>query len=163
MRLTRRIAIVTGIVALLMAGATFAIVGAQQHHGFGGRGDGPDHPMMMEHMLDRAAAHLGLSDEQKARIKAILDAEKPTMQTLRDQLKANHQELEAATANGAFDEAQVKAIAARQGETTAALIVEREKVKSQIFAILTPEQRQKAEQFHQRMGRHFKGHFFDKQ
>jgi Spy/CpxP family protein refolding chaperone len=52
--------------------------------------------------------------------------------------------MKAATANGAFDEAAVSQIAAEQGQLSAQLIVEKERVKSQIFAILTNEQKAKA-------------------
>ena len=50
------------------------------------------------------------------------------------------------TAQGSFDEGKVQAIADRQGTTLAKFLVEKEKMKSKIYAtVLTPEQRAKAE------------------
>jgi protein CpxP len=59
-------------------------------------------------------------------------------------MKANRQKLQTLSESGTFDEAQVQAIAARQGTLSAQMIVEKEKVKSQIFNLLTPEQKTKA-------------------
>ena len=81
---------------------------------------------------------------------------KPTFDALRD----NHKKMETLTANGAFDEGQVSALAAEQGSLMAKMTVERARVKSQIAAILTDEQKAKAaqmrEQFKQKRQERFK-------
>jgi protein CpxP len=98
---------------------------------------------------------LDLTDAQKEQMKSIGQASRESTKSLRDQMKANRQQLEQATANGAFNEAQVQAIAQQQGALHAQIIVERQKVQSQMFNILTPEQKAKAaemkEQFKQKM------------
>lgn len=98
---------------------------------------------------------LDLTDAQKEQMKAIGQASRESTKSLRDQMKANREQLQQATANGAFNEAQVQAIAQQQGVLHAQMIVAKEKVKSQMFAILTPEQKTKAaelkEQFKQKM------------
>lgn len=98
---------------------------------------------------------LDLTDAQKEQMKAIGQANRESTKSLRDQMKANGEQLAQATANGTFNEAQVQAIAQQQGVLHAQMIVAREKVKSQMFAILTPEQKAKAaemkEQFKQKM------------
>jgi periplasmic protein CpxP/Spy len=87
---------------------------------------------------------LDLTDEQKTQMKAIRQASKETIKPVREQMKANRQKLQTLSESGTFDEAQVQAIAAQQGTLSAQMIVEKEKVKSQIFNLLTPEQKTKA-------------------
>ncbi len=84
-----------------------------------------------------------LTEAQKEQMKAIGQASREGSKSLRDQMKANRRQLQQATENGAFNEAQVQAIAQQQGVLRAQMIVEREKVKSQMFAILTTEQKAK--------------------
>ncbi|HZS09494.1 MAG TPA: Spy/CpxP family protein refolding chaperone [Blastocatellia bacterium] len=159
MKLTRRITITVGIAALVVAGTIFAFAGAQQRHALAGKFGGQHAPRFIQRFLDRASVFLGLTDAQEEQIKAILAAEKPTVEPLVRQLAANRKALNEATGGGNFNEAEVKAIAARQGETLAALIVEKEKVKTQVFGVLTPEQRQKAEQFRERIEQRIREHF----
>ncbi|CAN5830017.1 hypothetical protein BH20ACI4_BH20ACI4_24000 [soil metagenome] len=87
---------------------------------------------------------LDLTDEQKAQMKSIRQASRETVKPIREQMKANRQKLQMLSESGTFDEAQVQAIATRQGTLSAQMIVEKEKVKSQIFNLLTPEQKMKA-------------------
>jgi protein CpxP len=99
---------------------------------------------------------LDLTEEQKTQIKQIRQASREKIKPLREQLKANRQKLQELSANGNFDEAQVTAIANSQAAVQAQLIVEKERVKSQTFQILTPEQRAKAEQLKQQRKERFK-------
>jgi periplasmic protein CpxP/Spy len=99
---------------------------------------------------------LDLTDEQKTQIKQIMEASKEKNKAVREQLRANHQKLDEITANGAFDEAQVTAIANQQGALSAQMIVEKERVKSQIFAILSDEQKAKAAQMKDQMKERFR-------
>lgn len=87
---------------------------------------------------------LDLTDEQKAQVKQIMETSRENMKTVHDQMKANRQQLEASSENGNFNQAQVQALAAQQGNLHAQMIVEKERVKSQIYQILTPEQKAKA-------------------
>ena len=159
---TRRIVISLSAAALLIGGVIFAGAQTARRQGFGpfgGRFAAGNPQQMIERFVNRASVVLDLTDEQEAQIKAILEAEKPAVQPLVAQLALNHKALAAATADGAFNEAQIKAIAAKQGETLAALIVEKERVKTQIYAILTPEQRAQAEQIRERIENRLKDHF----
>ena len=151
---TKRIVIVACIAVVLVAGSVLAFAHSRRGH-FAGTGL----PMFAQKFLVRASVMLNLSDEQDTQIKAILEAEKPKVQPLIAELAANRKALQEATDNGAFNEAQVSAIAAKQGDTLAALIVEKERVKTQIYAVLTPEQRAKAEQFRSRIEDRIKRHF----
>jgi protein CpxP len=106
------------------------------------------------HFGQRMAAELGLTDQQQTQIKQILQNEKSNVQPLRDQLRSEHQQMLTATKGGAFDEAQVRTIANQEAQTQANLIVEREKVKAEIYKVLTPDQRVKADQMQAQIGQH---------
>jgi Spy/CpxP family protein refolding chaperone len=51
--------------------------------------------------------------------------------------------------NGTFDEAQARTFANKQSQVMSNLIVEKQRTKSQIYSVLTPDQRQKALQLMQ--------------
>lgn len=101
---------------------------------FGKRGGG--HGMMLR--------GLDLTDAQKAQVKTIMQTSRESSKPLREQMKANRQKLQTISDSGSFDQAQIQALADEQGRLTAQMIVEKEKVKSQVSAILTPEQKAKA-------------------
>lgn len=139
---------ILAVAAILVIGGVFAIAQRAMHKGFGGHGmrGGEQGVMMMLRRLD-------LTSDQQAKVKEILDANKGTVQPIREQLKANHEKL--AALGGNFDEGQVTAIAKEQGDLMSQMIVARQKVKSQIFAILSDEQKAKAEQLRQEMKERF--------
>lgn len=150
----KKIIITISVVAVLALGTIMAVAAQHQFGKHRGRGFGGDPEKFIEHGINRAATALDLTDEQKTRIKAIMEAEKPVVQPLIQQVAAQRQELRQATSNGQFNEAQVQELATKQGQTMTQLIIAKERVKAQIFAVLTPEQRAKAEQMHSRfMGR----------
>lgn len=118
---------------------------------------GHEHGMFGERM----AQQLGLSDAQQQQIKSILQAEKPKMQPLMQELRQERQQMNSLTESGNFDEGAVRAAASKQAQTETDLAVERARVKAQIFAVLTPDQRTKAQEMEKslagrrgRWGRH---------
>ena len=138
---------IIAVVGILVIGGVFAIAQRAMHRGFGGRGmHGGQGAMMMLKRLD-------LTSDQQAKVKEIFEANKGTVQPIFTQLKANHEKLNALGGN--FDEGQVSAIAKEQGDLTSQLVVARQKVKSQIFAILTDDQKAKAAQLQQEMKQRF--------
>ena len=144
-----RIAIAISIIVLVAAGAIYAAAragGEAAAQGAGLPGMGGKNHRFARHMMARLAERLGLTDAQKAEIRSIITAERPTLEPLARQMAKSRQELRTATANGHFDEAQVRALAAQQAQTFTDLIVEKERVKSKVYGVLTPEQRAKAEQ-----------------
>lgn len=126
--------------AVLAIGVGFAF--AQKRDGGSGRGERPFGPPPF--MLEKIADELGLSDEQRAQIKQILETEKAKIQSLTENARATHNQLKDLGTNGVFNEEQVSQLAAQQAETTRQLIIEKERTKAAIFAVLTPEQRTKA-------------------
>lgn len=133
--------IILGIIAVvvLAGGAIFVVAQKAGHvggHGFGpGRGD---------HMLGMALKGLDLTDEQKAKVKEIMEASKTSVEPLVKQMRDNHKTIANLGTNGAFDQVKVEAAATEQGNIMAKLIVERERTKAQVFALLTDAQKAKA-------------------
>ena len=122
-----------------------------------GQRDG-DQPFLRR-FLKRIGSFLDLTEAQRAQIKTILETERPKLQPLVLQAAATHKALVEATKNGEFNEAQLRVLAAQQGQTVANLIVEKERVKTQIYQVLTPEQRAKLEQLRQRVETRVREHF----
>jgi protein CpxP len=143
----KRSIVILAVAAILVIGGIFAIAQRARHHGFGGLGMHGRGEMMALRALD-------LTDDQKAKVKEIMEANKSANQPIREQMKANHQKL--ADLKGIFDEAAIIEIAKNQGDLTAQMILARQRVRSQIFAILTDEQKTKAEELHERMMKRFK-------
>jgi Spy/CpxP family protein refolding chaperone len=96
--------------------------------------------------LGYVAHELNLSDAQKSQIKSMWEAERPAVASLVQELAFEGKEMDSVTAQGTLDESKVQAIAARQGETIAKLLVEKERLKSKVYTtVLNPEQRTKAD------------------
>ena len=144
-----RIMIIAAIAALVIGASVFAI-----GHGFQGpeghrRGPGgPGHGDMLEHI----SRELNLTDAQKEQVKSIMASAEASAQGIHAKLEDVHKQIEAATANGQFDETQVRTLANQQAQLEAEMMVEHLRAKSKVFAILTAEQRTKAEEMHKRMG-----------
>ena len=88
---------------------------------------------------------LNLTDAQKKEMFSIRLEERAKMKPLFQKLKAGCDQLRSLPKDQ-FDEAKVRAIAKGQGEIRAELIVERQRMKSRLYAVLTPEQRAKVDQ-----------------
>lgn len=116
------------------------------HHGkragFGGRMKGRKHMKRMFRQLD-------LTDEQKTQMKQIAQSSREKIKPIRQQVRENKQTLRGLTDGGNFDEAQVQAVAAQLGSLHAQMIVEKERTKAAMIAILTPEQKAKMAQLKQ--------------
>jgi len=83
---------------------------------------------------------LDLSNGQRAQIKTILQTEQPKVQAL---LKMSQQANQQLRSKGSFDEDFVRSIAQQQAGNMTEAIVEREKIRAQIMAVLAPNQQQK--------------------
>ena len=92
---------------------------------------------------------LGLSDAQKNQVHAVLAEGRTKMQPLVQKLKEGREQLRTIVKSGQFDEEKVRAIAKGQSDIRTELMVEKTRVKSKIWAVLTPEQRARAEQMHE--------------
>ncbi len=146
----KKIVIGTIAAVVIVAGAIL-VVAQRGHKGPGGFGRGGDH------MLGMMARGLGLTDEQKGKVKSIVEAGKAEAEPLVHQLRENRKNLNALGTDGSFDQAKTEALAAEQAGIMSKLIVERQKTKAQIFSILTDEQRAKAAEIKQKFGDRRKG------
>ncbi len=108
--------------------------------------------------VDQVLAHLvngiDLTEPQQLRIRVILATERQIFEPLLKQLTQGEQEMREATANGKFDEARVRVIAAGQAQSMTELIVLKERLRAKIYnEVLTPEQRIQAARMLQHNGR----------
>lgn len=93
--------------------------------------------------LHRVERELNITDAQRMQIKVILNAEKPTILALAERARQERMQL---ASRQTFDEAYVRSFAQQHESTVQDALVEREKVRTEIWQVLTPEQRHRAEQ-----------------
>ncbi len=135
--------------SMILAVLACAVVFAGQAFAQGpGRGMGPGGGMGAPGMM---LGNLDLTDAQKEQVKTLMAAFRTAVEPYRSQSRDLSEEMKTATAHGAFDEAQVRAIAEKQAKVNVELAVASEKLRSEIYALLTPEQRAKLEQEQARM------------
>lgn len=149
----KKIIIAIIAVSVVAAGAIFVIAQKRANngaeHGFGhGRGD----------RMGMALRGLDLTDDQKAKVKEIIDARKAEFEPTMQAMKENRAKIRTLGTDGAFDQAEVEALAKAQGDLVAKTIVQRESVKAQIFSILTDEQKAKAKEMSAKFEGRMKGH-----
>ena len=102
--------------------------------------------MTSEHAQSFLTDYLSLNEAQQSQLKDILAKEKPTLDSLSQQMKQGHEALKQLETSGTFDEAKVRSVASQQAQTMTDLIVEKARIHSQLFQILTPEQKTKMTQ-----------------
>ncbi len=136
------------VTVALLATVALAAFSSSVHAEFrGGPGMGFGGPrLMLEHMAD----HLDLDDTQRETVKNILEAAKPEMEALREQFRANRAALEALDASDPAYSTELNNIALSNGQlaTDGTLLFTR--VRAEVNAVLTEEQRAKAERFKER-------------
>lgn len=109
--------------------------------GRGGRGGGGD-------VLGPFGRDLNLTDAQKAQVKQLTDAFEASTKTLHEQMfKAGGTPFDGL--DGAFDEAAVRAAAQARASVQVELDVARAKLQSQVYALLTAEQKAKVAELRQ--------------
>ena len=86
---------------------------------------------------------LNLTDDQKAQIKQIFQAEKPTIKPLMQQEHAARMQMVQLVTSGMFEQPKAAAIASQESQTHIQLEVEHAKMASQIYQLLSSEQKAK--------------------
>ncbi len=114
-------------------------------HGFRGGPGGPFGPGGL------ALRGLDLTDAQREQVKAIMESHRDEQKAIGDRTQAARKALHEAIAADAFDETAVRAKAAEIGAVEADAAVLQARIKSEIFAILTPEQVKKAKELRSQM------------
>ena len=99
-------------------------------------------------LVRRVARELQLTDTQRASINAILIQERPTIQKLAGEFAEQNKQLRA---KNSFDEGFVRSVAQQQAATMVEAVVEKEKIRAEIVATLTPAQQQKLNEVSEKM------------
>jgi len=146
--------------ALAFAAALMLSVAAFAQHGGPGGHRGPGGPGMHRggpgghggDLLGHFARELNLTDAQQAQVKQLVDAFHESNKGLHEQLKnagpgGGHFE---GLKDGAFDEAAVRAAAQARANLHVEMEVAHARLMSQIYALLTPEQKAKVAELRQR-------------
>ncbi|HEX6899340.1 MAG TPA: Spy/CpxP family protein refolding chaperone [Thermoanaerobaculia bacterium] len=153
--------ILIGICALLV----LAAVALAQHHPGGGphgmkmkmRGD---HGKMHGEMMEAHFAALGLTEDQKAQAKQLHEELRAKAEPLMDQVRGHHEELQTLLDGANPDPATVGNHVIAAHKTREQLKALHDDFKTRFTALLTAEQKEKLEQFHERHGDpgdHFRG------
>jgi len=108
--------------------------GEHKGHGWGGMRDGG------------IFRQLNLTDDQKAKIKAIRENSAAQNKPLREQLRAKRQELRQASEGGTFNEALATQKLTEMASLEAKLMGEQFKVHQEMLSVLTTEQKAQLEQ-----------------
>lgn len=102
---------------------------------------------------------LNLTDAQKKEMFSIRLEERAKIKPLVQKLKAGRDQFRDLIKSGKFDEEKVRSVAKAQADIRTEIIVERVRMMSRMYAVLTPEQRAKAEKLHESWkARHEKEH-----
>jgi periplasmic protein CpxP/Spy len=123
-------------VLTLFAGMAFAqggSAGAPMHHRHGGFMGGMELPL---HQLN-------LTDDQKAQIKQLFEAERPAMKPLMQQEHAAHTQMIQLITSGTFDQSKATVIATQESQTHMQMEIEHAKIASQIYQLLSSDQKAK--------------------
>jgi protein CpxP len=89
---------------------------------------------------------LDLTDAQKAQAKQIHESHSASVNALRQQIRAKHQEIRQAEQGGTFNEALATQKLTEVASIQAKLMGEEFQIRQQMLGILTPEQKAKLEQ-----------------
>ncbi len=120
---------------------------------FGGGPDGafPGPGLMIEHMAD----HLDLDDTQREQVRNIVESAKPEIEALREQLRANREALSSLDTGDPAYSTALNDIAISNGQlaTEGTLLFTR--VRSEVHAVLTDDQRDKLARGKERMRQAF--------
>lgn len=141
---TSRTLLLAAALATAVAGAAYAM-------------PGPDHcpAAMAGPMGDRLPPPLlglKLTEAQRDQVFTLLHNQAPALREKAKAVHKAHEELHALATSGSFDEGKARALAESAAQAEAELAVMRARTESQIFALLTPEQRKEAQEMKLRHG-----------
>lgn len=132
--------------ALLVVAAT-AVAGPGGHHGW--QGDFGDPDRLAEHLTRR----LDLDEDQTQKIRNIVSAATPEMQELRDRAMQNHEAVRTLDASDPDFDTRLSTLARENGDLASAATLLHGRLRAEINAVLTPEQREEFAEMPHRWGR----------
>jgi len=149
-----KIAAVVVMLAALTAGIALAQTFKRTHmHGYG----------MYGSMMGFHARALNLTDDQRTQMKSVMTKERPTLKPLYTQLATTRQQLRQLEMSGTFDEGKVRELATQQAQTMTELTVQQARIHSELYQILTPEQKTKMTELMQQRQQRFQQHMQQQQ
>jgi len=151
-------ALLSGSLAMAGPGGCGA---CDQREDCGGRGQGSmnfeQHEDRMDQRLEMMSAVLDLTAEQKVQLEGLMTQQWQVRQQLLEKMKASRDALREVQTAEIFNEADYLAKAVKQAELKTEMMAERAKMKKQLYAVLTPEQQEKADKLSEMMGKRGKG------
>jgi Spy/CpxP family protein refolding chaperone len=146
-----RLKIIAGVLAGLLLTTVVVVrsVRASEMRGYG---------MFGGHMMHFFSDYLDLTDAQQVQVKQILAKDKPALQPLMQQMMQNRQQLRQVIESGTFDEAQARALASQQAQTMTELTVQKARMESDLYQVLTSDQKAKLNKFIDRHQQRFLQH-----
>jgi protein CpxP len=141
----KKILVIASIAVLVVAATVLAL--AQGHMGGGDkmRGGPGD---MVEHI----ARELNLTDAQKEQVKAAFETQHTIEEQRHAKLDEIRKQIDAATANGQFDEAVVRPLATQQAQLQAESTIDHLRMHAKLYSMLNAEQKAKADEMMKRHG-----------
>ena len=131
-----KIAVFATLAVALVIGVAFAVAEGgpegMHHHGMGMHGE-----------LGFPLHALNLTDDQRAQVKQIMQTEKPNIHPLMHQEFQAHQQMMQLITSGKFDQTQATALATQEAQTHIQMEVEHAKIASQIYNLLSSDQKAK--------------------
>lgn len=115
------------------------------------------HEERMENHLEKMVVILDLTDQQKDQLENLFEKKWQDRQSMRTEMQASRESLREYKQGKEFNESEFRAIAQKHADLKTEMMVQRAKTKQQLFAVLTPEQQQKAEQLRDMHGEGFHG------
>jgi Spy/CpxP family protein refolding chaperone len=134
-----RVRVVVGIFAALAV--TLAIahsVRANEMHRYG---------MFGRHGIQFFSDYLDLTQAQQDQVKQILAKEQPAMQPLEQQMSQSRQQMRQLIESGTFDDAKARTLASQQAQNMTELTVQKAHMFSDLYQVLTPDQKTKLDKF----------------
>lgn len=154
------------VVGAVAVAGLIALANSASAHGEFGGGRGGGKLFASSFQVAHMAQRLEMSEEQKTRLREVLDAARPEADRLADAMVANEQAMKAFRESETFSESEIRAIADQRGSLVADMMVLHTRVHAQIRDILTPEQIERFEKMragHRGKRHHQRGGYHDPQ
>jgi periplasmic protein CpxP/Spy len=137
----RSILVVAAAGLALAVGLAFAQTegGGPMHHGMGGRRG----PMMGGGEFAMFLHQLNLTDDQKAQVKQVFQAERPTLKPLMQREAQAHLQMMKLITGGNFNATAAAQLASQEAQIHMQMQVEHAKIGSQIYNLLNSDQKAK--------------------
>jgi protein CpxP len=144
-----KIAAIVAAVVMTAALAVSQTVMRAHYHG---------HGMYGGRMMGFPARSLNLTDAQRTQMKEVMAKEKPTLSPLFKEMAGAQNQLRQLAMSDNFDEGKARELATQQTQTMTELAVQKARVQSELYKLLTPEQKTKLAQIMQAREQRFQQH-----